>query len=133
MFYASIHGQDEFPYYTGFPDEIGKGEATGMNLNLPLPKGSSFEDYRANLDGALTALSRFGPDFLVVSLGFDTFRLDPLGCFDIDTEDYETMARDVRGKLPDLPAVILLEGGYSIEHLGPNLLSFLAGWEATYH
>lgn len=130
MFYASIHGQDEFPYYTGGTDETGTDQAIGMNLNIPLPKGTSFEDYRTKLDDILVAIAKFDPEFIVVSLGFDTFRLDPLGCFDIDTGDYATMARDVRSKLPDVPSVILLEGGYSIDHLGPNLLSFLSGWES---
>lgn len=101
-----------------------------MNLNIPLPKGTRFEDYRRKLDEALLAIAKFDPEFLVVSLGFDTFRMDPLGAFEIDTEDYATMARNVRSKLRDMPSVILLEGGYSIDHLGPNLLSFLSGWES---
>ena len=131
VFYTSIHGEDEFPYYTGAEDERGAGEGTGMNLNLPLAKGSTFDKYLEKLDQALDALFAFAPELLVVSLGFDTFRLDPLGCFDIDTEDYEVMARRARTRLPGVPTVILLEGGYSIDHLGANLLSFLRGWEMT--
>lgn len=130
VFYASIHGQDEFPYYSGAEDERGIGDATGTNLNLPLPTGSSFEQYQAKLQLAIKAITGFEPELLIVGLGFDTFHLDPLGRFDITTEDYETMARQVRAELQDLPAVILLEGGYSIEHLGANLLSFLSGWES---
>jgi acetoin utilization deacetylase AcuC-like enzyme len=128
-FYTSIHGEDEFPYYTGTEDECGEGQAIGTNLNLPLATGSSFDQYLEKLELALSALSKHEPEFLLVSLGLDTFHLDPLGNFKIDTEDYETMARIVRQRLPSVPAVILLEGGYALEHLGNNLLSFLNGWD----
>ena len=130
-FYTSIHGADEFPYYTGKEDEQGEGDGVGANLNLPLKTGSSFNQYLEKLEVALAALSKHNPDFLLVSLGFDTFHLDPLGSFKIYTEDYEVMARTVRHRLPDVPAVILLEGGYVVDHLGANLLSFLKGWKAA--
>jgi acetoin utilization deacetylase AcuC-like enzyme len=85
----------------------------------------------------------FRPDFAVLSLGFDTFHLDPLGSFRIETMDYATVAGQVRERLKGLergvgegdssadhvPCLILLEGGYVVEKLGPNLLSFLKGWE----
>ena len=130
-FYTSIHGADEFPYYTGSEDEHGEGDGVGANLNLPLVTGSSFDQYLEKLEVALAALSQHGPEFLLVSLGFDTFHLDPLGSFKIWTEDYEAMARIVRQRLPNVPAVILLEGGYVVDHLGANLLSFIKGWEAS--
>ena len=131
VFYTSIHGENEFPYYTGCSDETGEGEAVGMNLNLPLATGSSVEAYEEKLDIALEALRSFAAEFMVVSLGFDTFRLDPLGSFQIDTDDYAAIARSIRQKLLSMPALILLEGGYSIEHLGNNLVAFLDGWETA--
>ena len=131
VFYTSIHGADEFPYYTGKEDERGEGDAQGTNLNFPLQPGSSFEAYLEKLELALAALAKHSPDFLLVSLGFDTFHLDPLGSFKIYTEDYEVMARTVRLRLPNVPSVLILEGGYAIEHLGDNFLSFLGGWEGN--
>lgn len=131
VFYTSIHGQDEFPYYTGAASEQGPSNspAFGTNLNLPLKTGSSFEEYLAKLHIALSAIQQFGADHLLVSLGFDTFHTDPLGKFQIETQDYKVMAKTVRAMLKNLPAVILLEGGYVVDRLGENLLSFLAGWE----
>ena len=64
-------------------------------------------------------------------MGFDTFHLDPLGKFDIDTSDYGVMAARVRGAVGDVPALILLEGGYVVERLGENLGAFLGGWEGV--
>ncbi|KAK3711858.1 hypothetical protein LTR37_009376 [Vermiconidia calcicola] len=130
VFYASIHGEDEFPYYTGADSETGAGDAVGANLNLPLATGSDFGEYMKKLNQALIALRDFRPEFLVVSLGFDTFHLDPLGSFQISTEHYALIAAGVRRVLADLPTVILLEGGYALEHLGENVKSFLEGWEA---
>ena len=98
------------------------------------------------LDIGLAALVAFKPDFLVLSLGFDTFHLDPLGSFGIDTDDYAAIARRVARSFEGLErdtkgdgdsaneavrCLILLEGGYVIEKLGANLLSFLSGWEGA--
>ena len=130
VFYTSIHGEDEFPYYTGRSDEVGRGEAVGTNLNLPLAAGSSFAEYLEKLDIALSALSRFESQLLLVSLGFDTFCLDPLGSFKIDTDDYGVLAQKVRQAFPKVPALILLEGGYHLDTLAENLLSFLREWES---
>ena len=139
VLYVSIHGQDEFPYYTGSASETGSGEGVGFNLNLPLATDSTFPEYEKLLDVALQRIKEYeGGELLIVSLGFDTFELDPLGKFKIGTEDYETMARKVRGSLMVGEngkgmgmgkALILLEGGYVIDRLGENLLSFLKGWE----
>jgi acetoin utilization deacetylase AcuC-like enzyme len=146
VLYISIHGQDEYPYYTGRDTETGVGRAVGTNLNLPLPAGSTVQQYVEKLDLGLNALVSFKPDFVVLSLGFDTFHLDPLGSFKIETEDYASIAEHVGKRLKLLPmdigggggggdsreaisCLILMEGGYVIEKLGPNLLSFLKAWE----
>lgn len=131
VLYVSIHGEDEFPYYTGFASETGSGAGKGYTLNLPLRVGASFAEYCEKLEVAVKKVVEFGPEFLVVSLGFDTFRLDPIGKFDIDVKDYEAIAARVRGtrELRDVPCVIVLEGGYVVEQLGECMLSFLRGWE----
>ena len=131
VLYVSIHGQDEYPYYTGAEHETGIGDGEGFNLNLPLPPRSSMDAYMSKLGIALSRIETFAPDFLIISLGFDTYRLDPLGGFDIDTEDYRVIASRIRQRLSGMPALILLEGGYVLEDLGKNLLAFLDGWEAV--
>lgn len=143
VLYISIHGEDEYPYYTGAASETGASNARHTNINLPLPARSSAQQYLQKLAIGLGALVDFAPDFVVLSLGFDTFHLDPLGSFTIETEDYAKIAGRVRETLESLqrerdgdtssaagvPCLILLEGGYVIESLGPNMLSFLKGWE----
>lgn len=131
VMYVSLHGDDEFPYYTGAEDETGIGEGKGMNINLPLKVGSPIEEYLEKLEHGLRRLVEFKIEFLIVSLGFDTFHSDPLGHFQIHTEDYGTIAKTTRQALQNIPALILLEGGYVIEHLGANMLSFLKGWNSV--
>lgn len=131
VMYVSIHGEDEYPYYTGAADEVGMGDGAGFNVNLPLKVGSSIEEYLEKLDQALESLVAYKPEFLIVSLGFDTYHGDPLGSFQIHTEDYKTIAARTRTQIHDIPALILLEGGYVIEHLGANVLSFLEGWKSA--
>lgn len=129
--YVSVHGEDQYPYYTGYEDERGAGDGEGANWNFPLPVGSSAEEYLERLEDAVTIVEGVRPQYLIVSLGFDTYHGDPLGYFGIHTEDYEGIARVIRGRpsLADVPAILLLEGGYVVDALGWNLLSFLRGWE----
>ena len=133
--YISIHGEDEFPYYTGHASETGLGDGEGYNLNLPLPSNSSFEAYLEKLEIAMQRLVEFDPGFVLVSLGFDTFHLDPLGKFGIETGDYGVMAARVArgvkalGSGAEVKTLVVLEGGYVVEKLGENMLSWLRGWE----
>jgi acetoin utilization deacetylase AcuC-like enzyme len=131
VLYTSIHGEDEYPYYSGFADEHGEGAGEGFNLNLPLAKDSYVSQYLLELSTAIIRITQFAPEFLVISLGFDTYFKDPLGSFKIRTKDYWSIAHTIRNesRLKNIPTVILLEGGYVIEDLGANMEAFLDGWE----
>jgi acetoin utilization deacetylase AcuC-like enzyme len=126
--YVSVHGDREFPYYTGSEEETGGPNATNTNVNLPLPVGASLEEYLEKLNMGIARLVDFDIEFLVVSLGFDTYHADPLGYFQIHTEDYHTIAKTVRSQLKDMLAVVVLEGGYALDSLSPNFNAFTTGW-----
>ncbi|WP_309474790.1 histone deacetylase family protein [Dissulfurirhabdus thermomarina] len=114
---VSIHGHPNhaYPYFSGFADETGEGEGKGANLNLPLPENTGGRDYLAALDEALRRIGRFAPQFLVVSLGFDTMAGDPTGSFRLSARALEEIGR----KLASLrrPLLLVQEGGYSIANL----------------
>ena len=123
---VSIHGDPEahFPFFTGFPDEIGERDGTGANLNLPLPTGTTWTGYRPALERALEVIDRFGAEVVVVALGVDTHRSDGVLC--LDDEDYPTLGDTLR---TGQPTVIIQEGGYSpgvLETAIPALLSALS-------
>jgi acetoin utilization deacetylase AcuC-like enzyme len=132
VLYVSIHGEDEFPYYTGSPAETGCDAGEGHNINLPLRSGASVAEYTKVLGYAVEKIRELEPEFVVVSLGFDTYETDPIGRFAIATEDYEGIARLARTCAPKgrLRSLVVLEGGYVVDKLGVNMLSWLKGWEA---
>jgi len=128
VLYVSLHGDPAraYPYYSGYADEIGFGAGEGMNVNLPLPEGTDFATYLAALDMGLKAIRDHDPDApVVLSLGFDTFYRDPIADFAITTDDYRRIGAAI-GAL-DLPVIALQEGGYALDAIGANAVSFLAG------
>jgi acetoin utilization deacetylase AcuC-like enzyme len=129
VFYASLHGDPDraFPYYLGYADERGQGDGAGTNLNIPLPAGTPDDEYIEHLGRALDAISDFGPELLVVSLGIDTYGQDPISDFALTTAGYHRIGGLVAGL--DKPTVVLQEGGYFIPHLGENVRQWLRGFE----
>jgi acetoin utilization protein AcuC len=76
----SLHesGRYIFPG-TGRLVETGGRGGEGSALNLPLPPGATDRCYALALEGVVApALRSFSPDVLVVQLGADTHRADPL-------------------------------------------------------
>jgi acetoin utilization deacetylase AcuC-like enzyme/GNAT superfamily N-acetyltransferase len=126
----SLHGTPRltYPYFSGFPDERGTGEGLGFNANLPLPEGTGGEGYRVALRAALQRIRRFGPRYLVVSLGLDTAKGDPTGSFTLRTQDFRWNGRLIG--LLGLPTLVAQEGGYRTRSLGANARSFFEGLAA---
>lgn len=130
---VSIHRDPrfEYPFYAGFEDEIGEGEGRGFNRNFPLERDVDGARYREVLGEAITIIEKFGPDHLVVALGLDPARLDPLGTWTLGAEDFRANGRLV-GAL-GLPTLVVQEGGYNTRNLGRNACHFFAGlWEGAY-
>ena len=127
--YVSIHAdpQRAYPYFLGRADEVGEGAGVGENLNLPLPGGATNAAYLAAVDRALEAIEAAPGSILVVSLGFDTYGLDPIGDFALTTEVYHEVGRRVAATGRRL--VILQEGGYHRPSLGENARTWLRGAE----
>ena len=128
VLFASIHADPvmDYPYYWGHADETGEGPGEGATLNLPLPRGTDWAAYLPALDTALTRISAFTPELLVVSYGADTFAGDPISHFRLKTGDYARLGRRIATL--GLPTLIVMEGGYAIDALGANVATFLSGF-----
>jgi acetoin utilization deacetylase AcuC-like enzyme/GNAT superfamily N-acetyltransferase len=124
---VSIHGHPNFayPYFSGFPEDVGESEGEGFNLNLPLPEAVDGGKYRKALTQALQRITAFGPDFLILALGLDTAKADPTGSWTLTAEDFERNGRMI-GEL-GLPVVVIQEGGYRSRTLGVNARKFFFG------
>jgi acetoin utilization deacetylase AcuC-like enzyme len=129
VLYASIHADParQFPFYLGHAHETGEGDGVGENLNLPQPAGLSNDAYLAALDRTLEAILARPGSVIVVSLGFDTYGLDPICDFALTTEVYGEVGRRVAATGRRL--VILQEGGYYRPALGQNAVTWLRGAE----
>ena len=125
--FVSLHGDPvrAYPWFTGFADETGAGAGSGHTLNLPLAAGTDDDGYLAALAEAVAQIDRFGPDLVVVSLGVDTYWNDPISDLALTTDGYERCGRLVAELA--LPTVVLQEGGYDLEAIGPNVQRWLWG------
>jgi acetoin utilization deacetylase AcuC-like enzyme len=128
VLFVSLHAtpESEYPYFLGYADERGAGPGAGHTLNLPLPLGTRWPEYRAALEVALAAIARYAPDALVVSLGVDTFEADPISGFRLTGEDYPRLGDCLAAA--GLPTVLVQEGGYAVAEIGANVAGVLAAF-----
>ncbi|MBI1219653.1 MAG: histone deacetylase family protein [Rhodobacteraceae bacterium] len=129
VFYASLHGapEDAYPYFLGYADETGTGAGEGANANYPMPPGTGYGPWAEALDQALARLKAWGAEALVVSLGVDAFKDDPISFFRLDSPDFTDAGRRIAGL--GLPTVFCMEGGYAIEAVGINTVNVLEGFQ----
>lgn len=118
VLYVSLHQSPLYP---------GTGLKSEKNcFNYPLPAGTDGKRYLATLTQALKNIKDFGPELLGISLGFDTYRDDPLTNFGLEIATYRSIGALI--KELSVAGFGVLEGGYS-QSLGECLVEFLNGWE----
>jgi len=125
VFTVSIH-QDPQTLYpgTGFAWQTGEGEGKGHNLNVPLLPGTREFKYLCALDNILPLAKKFKPDVVVLVLGVDTYKEDPLASINLEANTYGKIGE--RFKRFEKLAV-MCAGGYCQKT--PELwLSFLKGY-----
>jgi acetoin utilization deacetylase AcuC-like enzyme len=128
VFYFSIHAHPsvEYPYFTGFEEEIGIDDGVNYNLNIPLMPFSSPQEYfKALFEGLEKAFKIMDPDYMILSAGFDIEENDPIGHFNINADNFYKLGSEFR-KL-NKKFIVTQEGGYLVSDLGTNVKSFLRG------
>jgi acetoin utilization deacetylase AcuC-like enzyme len=122
VLYVSMH---EWPFYpgTGGPDDQGD-----TLVNVPLPAGSTDEDYlRAWDEHVEPAVRRFDPELVLVSAGFDAHEEDPIAQMLVTESGFRELAARSAALAPRVAAV--LEGGYNVQTLPRLVEAALAGFE----
>jgi acetoin utilization deacetylase AcuC-like enzyme len=120
--YVSLH---QHPWYpgTGMAEERGVGNI----FNVPRGPGKAPSLYVDDLWAAIVAATtEWTPDLVLVSAGFDAMRGDPLGGFTLEPGHYADLTTRVRERLPEIPIVGMLEGGYIPSRLAEGALAHLA-------
>ncbi|HWT01411.1 MAG TPA: histone deacetylase [Pyrinomonadaceae bacterium] len=121
VFFFSMH---QYPWYpgTGARGETGLGRGRGYTLNVPVRAATRAADQRHAFDAALEEIgTKFKPDLVFISAGFDAHKADPLGQLLLTDEDFVEMTRAVKqwaAGVCNNRVVSCLEGGYNLDTLG---------------
>ncbi|GBC10192.1 hypothetical protein RclHR1_09410005 [Rhizophagus clarus] len=125
--YVSLHGSPDYPWFTGNESEKGEGEGEGFNVNIPLSKDTDDDEYLKKLKKVIYEnINPYNADYLIVSLGVDTYKDDIIGGLQITSEGYKRMGELI--KSINLPTLFVMEGGYHLETIGINVGNVLLGF-----
>jgi len=117
MMYCSTHQMPLFPG-TGASGERGEHDTI---VNAPLAPNDGAAKFRAAFENLiLPQLTKFAPELLIISAGFDAHRRDPLANINLDAEDFGWVTRklmDVAHASAGGRVVSVLEGGYDLQGL----------------
>ena len=128
VFYFSLH---QYPLYpgTGAREEIGRGAGRGATLNCPLAPGAGDAQFmHAIRDELIPAAEKFGPDFVLISAGYDAHSADPLAALEVSTETFAEATRvvaDLAERRAGGRLVSVLEGGYDLDALAASVRTHL--------
>ncbi|MBZ8180204.1 histone deacetylase family protein [Oscillatoria salina] len=119
--YISLH---QSPCYPGTGNASERGMYANV-LNLPMSAGSAIAEYQAAFaDRVIPFLTKFDPDLLIVSAGYDANDADPLAGISLQPEDYGIFTKYC---LQITRRILFgLEGGYDLQALADSVLATIA-------
>jgi len=116
VLYISTH---QYPYYPGTGAEKEKGKYNNI-FNIPLPAGTTSEEYLNAYEFVLKKIKEFKPEFILLSAGFDAHKDDPLAQLQLTSKDYYNLTKrtlNLAKLYCEGKVVSILEGGYDLNAL----------------
>ena len=113
VLYISTH---QYPYYPGSGTNDEKGKYNNI-LNIPLPAGTTSEEYLNAYEFVLKKIREFKPEFVLLSAGFDAHKDDPLAQLQLESKDFYSITKrtlELSKQYCDGKVVSILEGGYDL-------------------
>jgi len=113
VLYISTH---QYPYYPGSGSNDEKGKYNNI-LNIPLPAGTTSEEYLNAYEFVLKKIKEFRPEFILLSAGFDAHKDDPLAQLQLESKDFYSITKrtlELSKQYCDGKVVSILEGGYDL-------------------
>lgn len=125
VLYVSVHTDPDhqYPYLSGTAQELGEGAGQGTTRNLPLAPGTADDGILHAVEVAGELVTAFEPSSVVVSLGLDMAAADPLGQLALSQAGFARLGALLAAL--DRPTVLVQEGGYALEAIGPAAVSVL--------
>jgi acetoin utilization deacetylase AcuC-like enzyme len=135
VMYCSTH---QMPLFPGTGARSERGEHDNI-VNAPLASEDGGAQFRAAFENAiLPQLTKFSPELIVISAGFDGHYRDPLASLNLRGEDFGWVTRKLM-ELANSTAggriVSVLEGGYDLQGLRESVaahVSALMGADASH-
>lgn len=126
--YFSTHQAGVHPG-TGKFEERGAGAGLGYIVNVPIPATSGDRVYEEVLNRILgPLLDGFKPDLILVSMGLDAYYQDDFSQLEFSENSYLALANCLYRycqQHKSVGVVAALEGGYSLEGMGPCAFQFM--------
>lgn len=116
--YVSVH---EHPAYPG-TGSVSRGNIRNFPLFAASPRSHQAAVFRDSWECAIA----FQPELILVSAGFDAYRLEPLCSLGLQIEDFHSFGKWLAET--KIPSAAILEGGYS-DDLPLLIEAFLSGWQ----
>ena len=116
VLYISTH---QYPYYPGTGAEKEKGKYNNI-FNIPLPAGTTSEEYLNAYEFVLKKIKEFKPEFILLSAGFDAHKDDPLAQLQLTSKDFYDLTKrtlNLAKLCCEGKVVSILEGGYDLNAL----------------
>lgn len=123
-----VFNTHRYPFFpgTGQAAETGVGNGAGYTVNVPLPPEMGDGDYKCAFETVLEPIAdAYEPDLVLVSAGFDSHRLDPLGGMEVTSAGFGglcTIVQRIADTHADGRLALVLEGGYNLEGLSSSAL-----------
>lgn len=114
---------------TGYPDEVGRGDAVGESVNLALPAGTDDEGWHRAFQAVVPSVLRaFRPQVLVTQAGCDTHHEDPLAELGLTVDGQRSsygLLHDLAHELCEGRWVAVGGGGYGLVRCVPRAWTHL--------
>lgn len=126
VLFISSHQSPLYPG-TGHLNEIGHGEGRGTTINIPVPPETGDSAFQTITDQiTLPALTRFEPQLILISAGFDAHWRDPLANLQVSLTTFAKLSQQLIATaktLCDGKIIFVTEGGYDLDVLSYGVLN----------
>ncbi|MEE9327668.1 MAG: histone deacetylase family protein [Cocleimonas sp.] len=124
MYFGSIHQHPHYPN-TG---KVVEHKTACIIRNVPLEGGISAKHWREAFNQKIIAdLHAFKPRLIIVSAGFDAYKNDPYGDFNLETQDYAWLGTELGSLAKTYSSghiVSIMEGGYDLVNLANSAKAY---------